>query len=75
MLVILLISPLGFSLHQSGTVMKFNTNTNRSISGFSLHQSGTVMKLPHQLKSPRSRFSLHQSGTVMKYGSISFVDS
>ena len=35
----------GFSLHQSGTVMKYLLQFNNLDSSFSLHQSGTVMKL------------------------------
>ena len=38
--------PLGFSLHQSGTVMKSSKTNFQPSSSFSLHQSGTVMKLP-----------------------------
>ena len=35
---------MGFSLHQSGTVMKLYVLSDGGGSCFSLHQSGTVMK-------------------------------
>ena len=36
--------PFGFSLHQSGTVMKSTVPAGEQFTSFSLHQSGTVMK-------------------------------